>query len=129
MRAVQANCDCYSYMLNDFYPFDFCTGSIYVSVSDSINNFYKEVQTKQSNKSPVQSPTVTISPFGLSATLRGYQCKAVNWMIGKEVVSECKPGGDRSGESDGCDGEGVHKLWWRLPTTDEEVYFNSFSGK
>ena len=40
--------------------------------------------------------------------------------------------GSCEASEDGGAGEGggeLHKLWRRLPMTDQEVYFNPFSGK
>ena len=65
------------------------------------------------------------SSLGLTADLRGYQQKAVAWMLQKEK-GETEERGVAAGEEQGP----LHMFWTELPSAaGRPVYFNSYTGR
>ena len=59
----------------------------------------------------------------LTAVLRGYQTRAVAWMMGRERLKE-------EGGRGGGGGRPLHMFWSELPAGfDQPLYFNHHIGK
>ena len=101
-----------------------------LSVVGKIEKFYKDVQMKR-RESPSQRMTLDVASVpGLTAELRGYQRRGVEWMLEKEGKVSDKVAKRRE-EVDGP--HPLHMLWEELPTIEHglphSVYFNTHSGK
>ena len=88
-----------------------------------INDFYKQVQLKRRELSGADNSYDASTIVGLTAELRGYQCKALQWMVERE----------KGGELEMKSKDELHMLWSELPTMEyglsHPVYFNPTTGK
>ena len=104
------------------------TSSKHLSFVEQMNKFYKDVQAKRGESTSGSNSLDEQSIPGLTAELRGYQQRGVNWMIEKEMQNE-------GAEAVGGAGQPhlLHMLWKELPTIEHglpyTVYFNAHSGK
>ena len=100
------------------------TSSKHLSFVEQMNKFYKDVQVERGESSSGGSSPDEQSIPGLTAELRGYQQRGVNWMIEKEI---------RNDEGAEQPHPLLHMLWKELPTVEHglpyTVYFNAHSGK
>ena len=93
-----------------------------------IEKFYKDVQAKR-RENPSSGVALDVATVpDLTAELRGYQHRGVEWMLEKEgMLNE----GVRNEEESGP--RPLHLLWKELPTLEHglpyAVYFNTHSGK
>ena len=100
------------------------TSSRHLSIVEQMNKFYEDVQTKRGERSAGSNE---VSIPGLTAELRGYQRRGVDWMIEKETMNtEVEMSGAEQLHP-------LHMLWKELPTIDHglpyTVYFNVHSGR
>ena len=93
-----------------------------------IEKFYRDVQVKRRETSGSHGVTLDVDTIpDLTAKLRGYQHRGVEWMLAKE---------QRNAEAEKEEVNGphpLHLLWKELPTVEHglpcAVYFNVHSGK
>ena len=102
-----------------------------LSIVAKIRQFYTDVQRRRlENLGGTSDPELDPSSLlpHLTAVLRGYQCRAVAWMMRREgVVGE----GVEEVEVGGRDP--LHMLWMEIPTSvtglDCPVYYNPHTGE
>lgn len=103
------------------------------SVVAQVQKFYKDVRQKQQleleQNKPIGEDTSPPSPVaiihGLLATLRGYQTRALAWMLQRECVAGS---GGCVGDKETCE---LHVLWRKLPVNRrmQQVYFNPYTAR
>ena len=108
-----------------------------VSVPAQVQKFYKDVRQRQKleqgqwraegmDSTSLPLYTSVIIP-GLLATLRGYQSRALAWMLQKEC------GADRGGEESHERRCKLHGLWRKLPVScrmaTQQLYFNPYTAR
>ena len=102
-----------------------------LSIVAKIRQFYTDVwQRRHDNLCGLPEPELDAAAVlpHLTAVLRGYQSRAVAWMIHRE--------GGMVGEGEAVEGGGsdlLHLVWTEIPTSatglDHSIFFNPHSGK
>lgn len=83
------------------------------SVLAQVQQFYKSIQQQRTHEGALSVALPAIP--GLEAALRGYQSRAVAWML------------EREGKEPSDDDTPLHVLWRKLPVNAQmpvQVYFN-----
>lgn len=102
-----------------------------LSIVDKIRQFYTDVRQKRRESlcgsSEPELDAASVLPH-LTTILRGYQSRAVAWMIRRE--------GGMVGEGEVVEGEEsdlLHLVWTEIPPSvtglDHSIFFNPHSGK